>query len=106
MAIAATINKTTYHGDQKVTFGTIAFDSSYPTNGEAFTPSTFGLSSLDHLTVAPSGGYVFEPIISTSKIKAYWVDTTVDGAAMAEVANTTDLSAVTLAQFVAYGNSN
>jgi len=74
----------------------ITFDSSYPTNGEAvnlaalcgFTPAFVFFSQRAPLT----GGYHFVWDRTNKKILVFWVDTTVDGAAMAEVANTTNLS--------------
>lgn len=104
MAIAATTNLTSYFGDQKVVIGTIAFDSSYPTNGEAYTAATFGLKTLSGLFVFPYGGLTFEPIVSALKIKARWVDTSTDGAVLAEVVNTTDISAADLVPFIAFGS--
>lgn len=72
---------------------TITPDSSYPTGGEAFTPSNAGFSSaILHAEGISTGGIVWKYIPTTGKLKAFWVDTTVDGAALAEVANTTDLS--------------
>jgi len=73
---------------------TATFDSSYATGGEALAAADLGFSRIISVQVNPSAGYVFEWVASTGKIKAYWVDTTVDGAAMAEVTATTDLSAV------------
>lgn len=104
MALAATNSITTVFGDKKVVIGTLAFDSSYPSDGEAYTAALFGLKTIDRLSVDPSGGIVFEPIPADLKIKAYWVDTSTDGAVMAEVADTTDISAVTAAPFIAYGS--
>lgn len=91
-------------GTSKEVRGSILFDSSYPTGGEVVTPANFGLYALTALEVRSAAGFVFEWNRSTTapKILAYWVDTTVDGAAMAEVVNTTDISAAT-ARFTAVG---
>jgi hypothetical protein len=91
-------------GKLRVRRGTVTFDSSYPTGGEAVTAGSFGLSEIEFLLVIGTrgSGYVVEFVPSTSKLKALWVDTTVDGAPLAEVANTTDLSAV-VADVIAFG---
>ena len=88
--------------------GTVAFDSSYPTGGEAFNAeSETGFSDVFAVQVLPKAGYTFEYVDSATaanrKIKAYWVDTSVDGAAQAEVADTTDLSAVTGVRVIVWG---
>lgn len=84
----------------------ITFDSSYPTGGEALAPADIdGIEGdIDYLwCVGDSGGYVFDWDNTNGKIKAYWVDTTVDGAPLAEVADTTDLSAIA-PYFLVVGN--
>ena len=78
----------------------VTFDSSYPTGGEAlnfkqyvgFTPDVAFFSQRAPLT----GGYTFVWDRTNNKILVFWVDTTVDGAAMSEVANTTNLSTLVL----------
>lgn len=91
-------------GNRYQSVSTIAFDSSYATGGEALTVAQLGLSDDGevHIEVHPSAGYVFEYDHTNNKVKAYWVDTTTDGAKMAEVASTTDLSGVTAARVVGY----
>ena len=83
-------------GKHRVRIGSVTFDDSYPTDGEAVSPSDFGLSEIYQLIVVGTrgSGYVVEYVPSDGKLKALWVDTTVDGAPLAEVADTTDLSAV------------
>jgi hypothetical protein len=84
----------------------ITFDSSYPTGGEAVAVSDIdGLQGdIDYLwCVGDGAGYVFEWDNTNSKIIVYWVDTTTDGAPLAQVVNTTDLSAVA-PYFVIVGN--
>jgi hypothetical protein len=71
----------------------ITFDSSYPTNGEALVASDVGLDSILAVFSEPKGGYNF--VWAANLLEAFWVDTTVDGAPLAEVTNTTDLSGVT-----------
>lgn len=91
-------------GKQRVRIGTVTFDSSYPTGGESVTAASFGLSEIHKLLVIGTrgSGYIVEYVPSSGKLKALWVDTTVDGAALAEVADTTDLSAV-VADVIAFG---
>ena len=88
-------------GNRKIVIGTVTFDSSYPTGGEAISLVDLGLTRLDTLFVAPNGGYMPTWNASTTapKIKMFWVDTTTDGAALAEVPSTTDVSAVVVRIF-------
>lgn len=72
---------------------TLAFDDAYPTGGEAITPNSVGLTRIDDAIIAPTAGFIFQWDRTNSKIKAFWVDTTVDGAAMSEVVDTTDINA-------------
>ena len=71
----------------------ITFDSSYPTNGEALVASDVGLNEILAVFSEPKGGYNF--VWAAGLLEAFWVDTTTDGAPLAEVANTTNLSAIT-----------
>ena len=74
MALVGTVTTVSKLGDLKVTLGTLAFDASYPTNGEAYRPDMVGLTSITQLAVFPSEGLVFEPDTSASKIVAYRAD--------------------------------
>lgn len=87
----------------KVVTGTIAFDSSYPTGGEATTAISGHFTELLGVLFEHEDGYTFKYDYTNNKILAYWVDTSVDGAAQAEVADTTDLSGVTALRFFAWG---
>ena len=84
---------------------TVALDASYPTGGEAVTPGQFKLGTITHMMVGtdPTSGIVGSYVKSTGKIKCYWVDTTVDGAVLAEVGDTTDLATTTLLPVTVYG---
>lgn len=88
---------------------TVAFDDAYPTGGEAWNAEAeSGFSDVIAVWVAPTAGFTFEYVDSATaasrKIKAYWVDTTVDGAAMAEVVDTTDINAgLTAVNVVVFG---
>lgn len=90
--MALTISLTTSSlGDKKGRYGTITFDDSYPTGGEAFTAADLGLTFLDHLVITDKGGAaVVAWISSTGKLKAYVRTTGV------EVANAVDLSALVI----------
>lgn len=95
MAVTISAGSDIIEGQRKVWEGTVTFDSSYPTGGEAFDPtSSLGFVVVDSVIVEPADGYVFEWDSANSLILAYWVDTTTDGAPLAEVVNATDLSSV------------
>lgn len=83
-------------GNRKQVLGTVTFDSSYATGGEAVSLADLGLSRLDWLSASTTDGYVpaWDGSASAPKIKLFWVDTTTDGAPLAEVPSTTDVSAV------------
>lgn len=81
----------------------LAFDSSYPTGGEALTADDFGMQDIIAMIVLSNAGYVFEYDIANEKLKAFWVDTTTDGSPLVEVVDTTDLSGVTDVQCMAFG---
>lgn len=66
----------------------ITFDSSYATGGESLTPAMLGLVRVDKFNAQEVGGRTFPYDRSTQKLQAY--------ASTTEVANTTDLSAVTV----------
>ena len=90
-------------GTLKVTFRTLTFDSSYPTGGEPLTAADLGLSTVVFATAQNKSGYSFEYDIANAKLLAYWVDTSTDGAAMAQVADTTDLNALSGVVIQAWG---
>lgn len=80
MALAWTINSRFKEGKYTRLIGAIAWDSSYPTDGESFSDG-LGDKVLD-LNVHPYKGYTFEPDYTNKKIKAY-VPISVDGGAAA-----------------------
>lgn len=49
----------------------LAFDSSYPTGGESFTPASVGLGEFDFVALQSKGGYQLEYDAANQKIKAY-----------------------------------
>ena len=95
MALTVTTSKTEYVGTEKCWRGTITPDASYPTGGESFTPAQVGFVNFSRVIVTPSEGYVGEYDAANQKVLFYWVDTTTDGAPLAEVAAETDLSGST-----------
>jgi len=85
-------------GSRKEVRGVVTFDSSYPTGGEAVSLADLGLNRLDWLDVTTVNGNVpaWDGSTSAPKIKLFWVDTTTDGAPLAEVPSTTNVSATTV----------
>lgn len=85
-------------GSRKEVFGVITFDSSYPTGGEAVTLAQLGVNRLDWLEVSTVNGNVpsWDGSTSSPKVKLFWVDTSTDGAPLAEVPSTTDVSSTTV----------
>lgn len=65
-----TITKRENCGSMNCIYGTVTFDSSYPTDGEAVSASTFALNSVDVLDVS-GAGYVYQYVKSTGKVKVY-----------------------------------
>ena len=88
-------------GNNKYVIKRIQFDSSYPSGGEALTSTTLGLESL-HIMICESedSGYVAQYDYSGEKLAIY--EAGADGAALDEVGNTTDLSALYV-RILAYG---
>lgn len=104
MAVTTTVVRRTVWGDRKVVHATLAFDTSYPSpGGEDISLVDLGLKEVDFCMPAPSKGFVPEWDDANSKMKLYWVDTTVDGAAMAEVVNGTNVSTITALQAIFVG---
>jgi len=88
-------------GNNKYVIKRIQFDSSYAIGGEALTATTLGLESL-HIIMCESedSGYVAQYDYSGEKLAIY--EAGGDGAALDEVGNTTDLSALYV-RVLAYG---
>lgn len=91
-------------GAGKVVVVDITLDASYAIGGEALNISQLGLTDIWFASIVQSvpintTSYVFGWDKTNKKIVAYWVDTTTDGAALAEVTAETDLSAVTVRCF-------
>lgn len=83
-------------GSRKEVYGTVTFDSSYATGGEAFVPAEFGLSRLDWLQVAGATGYLaaWDGSVTAPKILLY--RQTAATGALVEVPATTNVSTVTV----------
>ena len=96
MALAITVNKRGVVGDLRYADLSIAWDSSYPTGGESFTPADAGMDTFHVVTAHQKSGYTFEMDYTNNKILAYRYDydASADGVAI-QVANTTDISAIT-----------
>lgn len=89
-----------------VRFGTIAFDASYPTGGEALAANLLNLGSVVWAWVAPTSGYVFEWDYANLKVIAYYSDNdAVADGALIQVPATTDLSALTLVPYLILGRA-
>jgi hypothetical protein len=92
-----------YGGQLKILTGSIAFDDSYPTGGESMDISDM-FNSLNIVLFESKAGYVFEYDYGNKKVKVMMGNN--DGAAdgpMVEVANETNLSALTAVKFLAVG---
>lgn len=86
-------------GHKRFVVTTVTFDSSYPTGGESLTAADLGLVSID--AVLPCAAVNATPVAvvttydkTNSKLLAFQADGAASGlASLAQVANTTDLSA-------------
>ena len=87
----------------KFTIKRIQFDSSYPTGGESLTAGDLGFTAIHAVMIdTETSGYVAQYDYSNEKVEVY--EAGADGAALDEVGNTTDLSAVYI-RVVAYGTA-
>ena len=115
MALTITQKKRAKMGNAYAVAADVTFDSSYPTGGEALTPATLGLNSIDVMLCETASGYMFQYDYANSKLKAFYPraaltgslvvadtaatltdDADVAAAAGAEVGNTADLHTVTV----------
>lgn len=81
-------------GQFRVEFADITGDNSYPTGGYAITPGQFGMSKIVAVVVPNSNGYAVTYVRSTGKLIVRATGGS-SGAAFVEIANATDLSALT-----------
>ena len=97
MALVATILEREVVGTKVQNICEVAFDNSYPTGGEAYTPAMFGLSTVDVLLIVGllGAGLMIEHDRANKKllIKNFNYPAGAAGAA-SEVANASDQSAV------------
>jgi len=90
----------------RIVTGTIAFSASYPTGGETFDLSN-KVPKLKVVLIENKSGYIFEYDYANKKVKVYYCDYDAAGdGALIEVANATDLSALTGVRFMAIGYGN
>lgn len=108
MALTATLdqrspirigNTKSSHG---ILTGTVAFDSSYPTGGEDVTAVSKYFRKILRMTFNSDSGYLFEWDKTNNKILVYATADTVAGTRN-QVADTTDLSALSAIDFIAIG---
>lgn len=101
MAVTVDVLKRTKFSTLFAVLADVTFDSSYPTGGEAVSPPQLGLQSVDFVSVSSADGYIVEYDYANGKLIARTPTNVSDGEAAAaapadEVANATDLSAVTV----------
>lgn len=95
MAASITIVRKAGLRSARLNSGTGFTNENYVTGGFAVTPNQFGLEKIDVLhitstgTVAGTTTLIPQYNAGSGKIQYFWVDTTVDGAALAEVVNAT-----------------
>lgn len=80
-------------GSKRAVVATIAFDSSYDAGGESLTAANLGLGVLDHVTIEPKGGYVFEYDYTNSKVIVYVEEAVAAGGPLVEASG--DLATLT-----------
>jgi len=99
MALTVTIpdGAKSVFGNKRITVGTIAFDSSYPTGGEALVAGDIGFDKIDFITFSSD---IVQCYWASDKLLAYYGDN--DNAAHAEfvqVTSTDDISAANVSFF-------
>lgn len=93
------------NGTAKLLYGLIAFDASYPTGGEVLDLTELPVSDVKSLICGGYKGYTFEWDDGNSKLLAYQGDNDNAGDAPGvQVADTTDLSALTAIPFQMIGS--
>lgn len=71
MSVTPVIVATDNLGGSNMVVASIPFDSSYPVGGEAISPKTFGLDTIQAAIPGAAGGYLFEWDYANNKIKAF-----------------------------------
>ena len=106
MAITVTIDEDVSYApkhDSVEVWASLAWDSSYPTGGEAVSAGDFGLNEVLKIDINPAGGYVFSWDQENSKILAYYGGASTASGALPEASNTLDLSGLTGVQATIVG---
>jgi hypothetical protein len=104
MAVSVASSPIDFPGGIRLTGGTVSFDASYPTGGEAVTPAQWGATAVGldgrqpdfvllQQTSPTTTGNVYAWSKATGKIVATWTGAVVS-TALAEVTNTTSLATV------------
>lgn len=106
MAVAVTVLRNELAGTRRLVSGTVTFDASYNTGGEALAPSLLGMYQFDSLSLEPAGVDATHAFVAqwngqqgaTSTVKVYQGDNANAAAApLVEVPATTNLAALTMA---------
>lgn len=96
MALSVTVDLHEHVGRKRFKYVTLAFDSVYPTGGEAVLPAKFGLGRVDFAFFNPRAGYIFEYDYTNDKVLVYWTDLSASSdSALVEVTASTDLATLT-----------
>ncbi len=85
-----------------IEIGTLAFDNSYPTGGEAITFS-IPVANIVGFYAEPYGGRLYTYERSTEKIKAWFSRGGTASGVFAEVSSTSDLSAMSNVPYMVFG---
>lgn len=80
-------------GNKVLRTATVTLDTAYPTGGSQGLLAGLGLGSIFLVLFAGAGGYDFDYVVGTDKLKV-WGSGAAAGASHSEVANTTNLSAI------------
>ena len=98
MALTITIPDAgrTVIGNKRLVFGTLAFDASYPTGGEALTAGDLGLDKIDHITFTSD---VVQCYWANDLLLAYYDNADNADGEFAQAANTDNLSAANVGFF-------
>lgn len=88
MALTATKRVHTVVGNQRLHVYRVAFDVSYPTGGESYTPGLFGLNSIEAVLMPGGNGTEF---VTWDRTNKKFLIFTADGT---EAVNLSDQSAV------------
>lgn len=93
-------------GDKRYYIGTVAFDNSYPTGGEAVTAANLEFqSAVDAVIINAQSSLVPTKVVSYDPSTGKLVINVEDGTSgiMAEAGNASDQSGVVDVQFIAFG---